>query len=241
MNRSVPLLALLAAASVWLNSASLPRAPTPGPNSFALTTVAVVANTARPVVTLALPWRDQPVSARAPAAVSAAFATSEVRPSRTRPASTAALRSAYVNTMYLTVVPAGQRAALAGRYVLGYDLAGLGCGTGCTGLFEGQARSSFNALFFGESLPYQRNTVAHEAAHAYGFLFIGNYAMPSWAEVGGWQAQFHDIDRDFAGPYDAEAWAACVAWQETGFNNRVDQIAHPCTPKAANAAIEQIR
>ena len=76
--------------------------------------------------------------------------------------------------MYVSVVPAGERAALTGRYVLGYNLAGLSCGTGCTGLFSGQARSSFDDTFFAESLAYQHSRIAHEAAHAYGFLYISS-------------------------------------------------------------------
>jgi hypothetical protein len=241
VNRSIALLAIIATASVVLGSAPTHPAPAPPASSLASPTVLVVANIAHPVDAPQLPRPDQPAPTRAPAAVSAALATSEFSTSETVPAPTAALRSAYVNTMYLTVVPAGQRAALAGRYVLGYDLAGLSCGTGCTGLFDGQARSSFNDVFFGESLADQRNTLAHEAAHAYGFLFIDNYTVPSWAGVGGWQTEFNGLDRGFAGAYDAEAWAACIAWEETGFNPRIDQIAHVCTPQAAAAAIEHIR
>jgi hypothetical protein len=242
VNRCVAVLAIIATASMVLTLAPTHPAPAPQSSSPASPTVLIIANIAHPVVAPERPRPDQPIPPPAPPATSAAVATPEVSTSRTVPASTAAaFRSAYINTMYLTVVPASQRAALAGRYVLGYDLAGLSCGTGCTGLFDGQARSSFNDVFFSESLAYQRNTLAHEAAHAYGFLFIDNYTMPSWAEVGGWQTEFNRLDRDFAGPYDAEAWAACIAWEETGFNPRINQIAHVCTPQAAATAIEHIR
>lgn len=148
--------------------------------------------------------------------------------------------TAYINAMYLAVVPARQRAAMAGRYVVGYNLPALSCGTGCTGMFGTEARSSFNATFFAQSKAYQRNTIAHEAAHAYGFLMFGDYATPSWAAAGGWQADFHAADRSFAGKYDAEAWASCVAWQESGFNNLVNQITQVCTPQAAALAMAQI-
>jgi hypothetical protein len=149
-------------------------------------------------------------------------------------------RDAYLEAMYVSVVPARQRAALAGRYVLGYNLPGIDCGTGCTGLFGGQARSSFNVTFFAEPLAYQRNTVAHEAAHAYGFLFVGAYWVPSWAGLDGWQAKFFALDRNFVGTYAAEAWAACVAWQETGFNDPIDQIKGVCTREAAAVAMSVI-
>ncbi len=119
-------------------------------------------------------------------------------------------------------------------------MAGLSCGTGCTGLFDGEARSSFDSTFFSESVAYQRNRIAHEAAHAYGFLFISDYASPSWAGVGGWQTQFDSLDRSFVKTYDAEAFAACVAWQESGFNNRVDQISSLCTAPAAALAMAQL-
>jgi hypothetical protein len=155
--------------------------------------------------------------------------------------STSATRTAAINAMYLAVVPAGERAALAGHYTLGYNLAGLSCGTGCTGASGGQARSSFNATFFAESPAYERNMLAHEAAHAYGFLYIDGYGIPSWAGFSGWQGEFSTLDRGFVRTYDAEAWAACVAWKETGFNNRVDQITSVCTPPAAALAMAQIR
>ena len=147
---------------------------------------------------------------------------------------------AYLDAMYLSVVPAGERAALDGRYVFGYNLPGLSCGTGCTNLFGGQARSSFDATFFGESLPYQRNTLAHEAAHAYGFLYFANYATPSWTAFGGWRAQFRAAAQGFIRTYDAEAWAACVAWKESGFNDPIDQIRGICTDAAATIAMANI-
>ena len=83
-------------------------------------------------------------------------------------ASIAGHRTACINAMYVQVVPSSERASLAGRYTLGYDLPGLDCGTGCTGVTNGRARSSFDAAFFLEPLPYQRSSLAHEAAHAFG-------------------------------------------------------------------------
>jgi hypothetical protein len=151
-----------------------------------------------------------------------------------------AARTAYINAMYVAVVPARERAALSGRYVLGYNLTGLACGTGCSGLFDGQVRSSFNSVFFSQPLAYQRNTLTHEAAHAYGFLYLADYTTPSWAATGGWQAQFHLADRGFAATFDAEAWAACVAWKESGFNARIDQATNICTPQAATLAMAHI-
>ena len=182
---------------------------------------------------------------RAPALSAPAPATTTVNPTApvaaTAPVSTAAARTAYINAMYVAVVPAAERSSMAGDYVLGYNLAGLNCGTGCTGISNGQARSSFNDAFFSSSLAYQRNTLAHEAAHAYGYLHFNGYGLQSWAALGGWQAQFNALDRSFVGTYDAEAWASCVAWQETGFNNRVNQISSVCTAAAAALAMAQIR
>ena len=157
------------------------------------------------------------------------------------PAQAATSKASYLHSMYLSVVPARQRAALAHHYVLGTNLRGLSCGTGCTGVTAGQVRTSFAARFFAQPRAYQRNILAHEAAHAYGFLHIDNYATPSWSRARGWQGRFHVLDRGFAGHYDAEAWASCVAWKESGFNNRVVQIAHRCTPRAASLAMAQIR
>ncbi len=199
--------------------------------NFAGTAVAAIA---------AAPNRAPALSAPAPAP-----ATTAVNPTApvaaTAPVSTAAARTAYINAMYVAVVPAAERSAMAGDYVLGYNLAGLNCGTGCTGISNGQARSSFNDAFFSSSLAYQRNTLAHEAAHAYGYLHFNGYGLQSWAALGGWQAQFNALDRSFVGTYDAEAWASCVAWQETGFNNRVNQITSVCTAPAAALAMAQIR
>ena len=187
------------------------------------------------------PARTRAPALQAPApTVTTALPPRSTSTPKTTPVTLSATRAAYINAMYVAVVPAGQRAALAGRYVLGYNLPGLGCGTGCTGLFNGQARSSFNDTFFAESLAYQRNTLAHEAAHAYGYLYFTSYTTPSWAALDGWQAEFNRLDRSFVRTYDAEAWAACVAWQETGFNNRIDQITNICTPQAATAAMAQI-
>jgi hypothetical protein len=177
----------------------------------------------------------------APAAATVATMQPAAPAKPSTPATSAAGdRAAYINAMYLSVVPAAERAAMAGRYVLGYNLPALSCGTGCTGMFGAQARSSFDDAFFTQSPSYQRNTIAHEAAHAYGFLTFADYATPSWAAVGGWQTQFHTADRSFAGSYDAEAWASCVAWKESGFNNLVNQISHVCTSQAAALAVAQI-
>jgi hypothetical protein len=149
-------------------------------------------------------------------------------------------RQAALNAMYLAVVPAAERAALAGRYTFGYDVPGVSCGTGCTNMFNGQPRSSYDATFFAESASYERNTVAHEAAHAYGFLYIPNYTTQSWAGEGGWQAQFQAAAQGFVRTYDAEAWAACVAWKESGFNDPIDQIRGVCTEAAAAIAMAVI-
>lgn len=215
-------------------SAVVTRAP-------ALPTVPAVAVGSESVHTPRTPPAAAPHATPAPPAASKVVAakTSAAVP-RTASVKPTNSRTAYVNTMYAAVVPARQRAALAGRYQLGYNLAGLACGTGCTGLFNGQARTSFDATFFAESRTYQRNRVAYEAAHAYGFLSFTDYTTPSWASIGGWQTQFHDLDRHFARTYDAEAWAACIAWRETGFNNRVDQIINTCTDPAATLAMAQI-
>jgi hypothetical protein len=208
--------------------------PTDTQAAFTVATVTVVAVAAIPVA----PNRAPALNAPTPAV--AAPITPTTPTANGAPTSLPASRSAYVNAMYLAVVPAGERAALAGRYTLGYDLPGLDCGTGCTAVVDGQVRSSFNDTFFGESSAYQRNTLAHEAAHAYGFLYITAYGVASWAGAGGWQAEFNAIDRSFARTYDAEAWAACVAWKESGFNNRVDQITNVCTAPAAALAMAQI-
>jgi hypothetical protein len=222
-------------------------AATTSPAAQAHPIVATVSSSSAATVAVSTAIPAQPAPARAPdhaAPTVPATTTGAVSHPATAtaaaPAATAAARAAYINAMYLSVVPAGQRAAVAGHYVLGYNLPGLSCGTGCTGLFNGQARSSFNNTFFAETLPYQRNTIAHEAAHAYGFLYIDSYATPNWTATGGWQGQFHTLDRSFVRTYDAEAWAACVAWKESGFNNRVDQITAVCTPQAAAAAIAHL-
>jgi hypothetical protein len=249
MKRSIALalIAATVALAAWSSSAAAtstaatpPIATTQASVVVAVPTIAVVT----PAVVGLAPAPSAAPAHTAPATPAAATRTitgNTPAPSATAtPGTTVATRTAYINAMYLSVVPAGERAALAGRYVLGYNLPGLACGTGCSGLFGGQARSSFDNTFFNVSLAYQRNTLAHEAAHAYGFLFFSDYATPSWAGVGGWQTQFNSLDRSFAKTYDAEAWAACVAWKETGFNNRVDQIASVCTPQAAVAAMAQI-
>ncbi len=222
--------------------------------AFSMPAEPVVASTASPVTAApaspvtaapaAVPTSAYPIEHVQPVSSPSAVVTTKAAPVTAVPAPAAAstvdANTAYIIAMYEAVVPAGERAALAGRYVVGYDLPGLSCGTGCTGMFGAQARSSFNAAFFAQSKAYQRNTIAHEAAHAYGFLVFANYATPSWATVGGWQAEFNAADRSFAGKYDAEAWAACVAWQESGFNNLVNQISHVCTTAAAALAVAQI-
>jgi hypothetical protein len=251
MKRSIATrLAVLAAVTVAPTGYATDPAISATPPAVVVTATSVVE--AVPVaIVQSTPVQDAPVgtlpaaplAAPAHAAPAAPIKTiaKVATPDQTAPqANTSEARTAYINAMYLAVVPARQRAMLAGRYVLGYNLPGVGCGTGCTGLFNGQARSSFNATFFSESIAYQRNTLAHEAAHAYGFLMLTNYTTASWAGLGGWQAHFNAVDRSFAGPNDAEAWAACVAWQESGFNDRIDQIAHPCTAQAAALAMAQI-
>jgi hypothetical protein len=250
MKRSLIVVAVIAASAVLFPGvASSQPSPEPIGTQLAPATSApsVPAESVQSVQPVPVAPIVAPAPARAPAHLAPAVTPTTTGPvtvaTTSAPSTTstsATSRTAYINAMYLSVVPAGERAALAGRYVLGYNLAGLACGTGCTGLFGGQARSSFDGTFFTSSLAYQRNTLAHEAAHAYGFLFIRNYATPSWAAEGGWQGQFHDLDASFVRTYDAEAWAACVAWKESGFNNRVDQIKNACTPQAATAAMAQI-
>lgn len=246
------LLSVIAAIGVALLAApaagSTGAAPSAARSVPLATTSAATASVAAGAATSAPP-ADYPIEVvRSVSVPSAAPATAPVTAPVTAtstPAPAAAApavdtRTAYIDAMYVAVVPARQRAALAGRYVLGYDLPGMTCGTGCTGVFSGQARSSFDAEFFTEAAPYQRNILAHEAAHAYGFLTFAGYATPDWTAVGGWQAQFHAADRSFAGTYDAEAWASCVAWQESGFNNLVNEISHVCTSTAAALAVAQI-
>jgi hypothetical protein len=247
MNRSIAL--ALVAVSIALTGLS----PAAAGSTFAAASPVVAA--ASPVVDTLSPGPSAvatpivavriaaaaPAPARAPAPGRAAIPATKTVAASSPAATLVSSRTAYIRAMYASVVPSRERAALAGRYVLGYNLPGLACGSGCTGLFSGQARSSFNSVFFSYSLAYQRNTLAHEAAHAYGFLFIRSYATPSWASAGGWQAVFHRLDRSFVRTYDAEAWAACVAWKETGFNNRVDQIRNICTSQAATVAMAQIR
>jgi hypothetical protein len=255
MKRSLIVVAVIAASAVLFPGVASsqpspePMGTQPAPATSAASVPAESVQPVQPVqpVQVAPIMAPAPAPARAPAHLAPAVTPTTTGPvtvaTTSAPSTTstsATSRTAYINAMYLSVVPAGERAALAGRYVLGYNLPGLACGAGCTGLFGGQARSSFNSTFFSYSVAYQRNTVAHEAAHAYGFLFISNYATPSWAAEGGWQAQFHDLDASFVRTYDAEAWAACVAWKESGFNNRVDQIKNVCTPQAATAAMAQI-
>jgi hypothetical protein len=259
MKRVLPLLTIVAVVTVTLTgfSGSTAAAPSAQTAQTAQTDVAVIATrapvdaagTATAVIS-AVPMTvgAEPAAPPAHAAprVAAVTTVAPVKSSSSGSSfdsssgNSSAAHTAYINAMYRSVVPARQRAALAGRYVLGYDLPGLGCGTGCTGLFDGQARSSFNAAFIAQSVSLQRNTIAHEAAHAYGFLYISGYTVPSWAGMAGWQAQFHAADRGFVRTYDAEAWASCVAWRESGNNNRPDQITHACTSSAAALAMAQI-
>jgi hypothetical protein len=252
MNRPIAVLAL-AALTLTLSvqivppAQAVPATPVAVAAAVAASPSAVAATAlvaALPEAPAAAPRHAAPASART--AIPATTTPATTTPATTTPATSApvtvvAAHTAYVNAMYQSLVPATERAALAGHYVLGYNLPGLGCGTGCTGIFSGEARSSFNDSFFAQSLTYQRNLLAHEAAHAYGYLFITNYTATSWATAGGWQAQFHTLDRSFAGTYDAEAWAACVAWKQTGFNNRINQTTNVCTADAAALALAQIR
>ncbi len=245
MNRSVPLLVAIAAISVAFAGWSAPSAM-----PVSITTASDYPSTAVQATTAGDPVNDAtiqpplpvpaPVAAHAAPVPSTAATVAPKTPAQTTPTAATSGRAAYVNAMYLSVVPASERAALAGRYVLGYNLPGLSCGDGCTGLFDGQVRSSFDAAFFTEPTIYQRNTVAHEAAHAYGFLYFADYAAPSWASVGGWQSQFSGLDRGFVRTYDAEAWAACVAWRQTGFNDLSQQVRGLCTSTAAELAIAHI-
>lgn len=154
-----------------------------------------------------------------------------------------AQRTAQLIAIYDHVVPARERAVLANRYTIGYSIPGISCGTGCTRYVPSANHvwSSFNATFFRESPARQRNTVAHEAAHAYGFLKFKRYAQASWQSVGGWQTQFHNVDRSFVRTYDAEAFADCVAWKESGFNDLVDNVRRVCTAAGASLAMAQIR
>ncbi len=145
-----------------------------------------------------------------------------------------------IQALFNSVVPAAERAALPASWVLTYNDPRESCGDGCTGIIDGHLETSFTPAFFNQSSTYQRNTMAHEIAHAYGYSHWSLYAYPSWAGLAGWLGQFHVLDRGFAGQYDAEAWASCVAWKESGFNNRVDQIAAPCTEQAAALAMAQI-
>jgi hypothetical protein len=185
-------------------------------------------------------------AARKPSATSAKakaapVATRQKATANTVTISRAQSHVAYIKAMYRAVVPARQRAALAGRYTLGYNLPGLSCGTGCTNIYGSTVRTSFDSAFFSQPTRYQRNILAHEAAHAYGYLHFARYDTPSWAHVGGWQARFHTIDRSFVGHYDAEAFATCVAWKESGFHNHVLQTSGPCTARAATLAMAQIK
>jgi hypothetical protein len=238
----------LVALALLVLAAGLTYAPTAGPQAGARTvgTASVVGSAAVLAAVASGTVGPGDADAASSAHLSATTArtapkamTDEVAAKVVHP-SLAQSRTAYVNAMYRSVVPARERAALAGHYTIGYNLSGLSCGTGCSGVTNGQARSSFDAAFFGQSKASQRNILAHEAAHGYGFLHFADYATASWAKVGGWQARFHAIDRSFVGTYDAEAWASCIAWKESGFNNRVIEISHVCTSTAATLAMKQI-
>jgi hypothetical protein len=237
----VPVLILTSVVLLGIQPPALSATSNGQPDATPVATTSAAA-TVTAVSIPAAPVRAPALQAPAPTtpAVTKKIANPPPATTNVAAATTLATRTAYINAMYLAVVPADERTALAGKYVLGYNLAGLSCGTGCTGASGGQARSSFNATFFNESLAYQRNTLAHEAAHAYGFLYFDNYGVASWAGFSGWQGQFNTLDRGFVRTYDAEAWAACVAWKETGFNNRIDQIASVCTAPVAALAMAQI-
>jgi hypothetical protein len=237
---AVVLIAAVTTSTLWPVSSAESVSTTTAASSAAATRTAIDATaTAAPAAHVAetavsLPATPTAKTEQTPhAAVAVVAARRLVR-------SQSAIRTAYLKRMYLAVVPKQERAKLAGHYLLGYNLPGLSCGTGCSGRFGDQARSSFDAVFFGRPVSYQRNILAHEAAHAYGFLYIRGYATASWSHSGGWQARFHHLDRAFAGTYDAEAWASCVAWKETGFNNRVLQIRSACTSAAARLAMSTI-
>jgi hypothetical protein len=147
---------------------------------------------------------------------------------------------AYLTAMYLSVVPAGERAALDRHYVFGVNLPGLVCGSGCSGMFGAQARPSFDGYFFAMSISYQRNTLAHEAAHAYGLLYLPGYADQELVGLGRLDGGVPQRGSELAGSYDAEARAACVTWKESGFNTRVDQVRAVCTESAASLAMTSI-
>jgi hypothetical protein len=169
--------------------------------------------------------------------------TAESAGATTVPRSTAQ-KVAYITALYDTYVVKGERAQLASHYRVQYNAFRCNGGNdaGCTwNKGGGQVVTSFQPVFFTYTAPAQRNIVAHEAAHAFGFLHIANYTMPSWAAQSAlWQRQFHALDRGFARTYDAEAYAACVAWKETGVNVALVQTKAPCTQAAAALALKHI-
>jgi hypothetical protein len=157
---------------------------------------------------------------------------------------TSAQKVAYITALYDRYVVKGERAQLANHYRVQYNTFRCSGGNdaGCTwNKGGGQVVTSFQPVFFTYTAAAQRNIVAHEAAHAFGFLHIVNYTTPSWAGQSAlWQRQFHALDRGFARTYDAEAYAACVAWKETGVNVALVQTKAPCTQAAAALALKHI-
>jgi hypothetical protein len=157
---------------------------------------------------------------------------------------TTAQKVAYIINLYDTYVVKDERAHLANHYRVQYNTFRCNGGNdaGCTwNKGGGQVVTSFQPVFFTYTAAAQRNIVAHEAAHAFGFLHIVNYTTPSWAGQSAlWQRQFHALDRGFARTYDAEAYAACVAWKETGINVTLVQTKAPCSQAAAALALKHI-
>ncbi len=160
-------------------------------------------------------------------------------PANARPV---ASRLAKLVALYDTAVPAWERAALRGHYVITYADPHLACGTGCTALVSpGHVESSFSAALFSSSSRTQRDGIVHEAAHAYGFLYLQQYAAPSWAATSGWQASFDALDRTFVRTYDAEAFATCMVAAEVDRNWRPDQVRAACPRPVATWVLAHVR
>lgn len=149
---------------------------------------------------------------------------------------------AHIIDLYDTYVVKRERAHLANHYTITFNtFTCAGQQDGCTKRVSAtQSATSFSPHFFTLSLPAQRNIVAHEAAHGYGFVNIALYGLPNWSGVSAWQTRFHSLDRSFAGQYDAEAYAACVGWKESGVNMNLVQTDGPCTPAAAAVALSHV-
>ncbi len=146
-----------------------------------------------------------------------------------------------INALYNSTVPAWERAALAGHYTLAYNDPRVRCGTGCTGFVSaGQVESSFLPSFFRLSTRNQRDGIAHEAAHAYGFLYLQRYSAASWAPATNWQASFDAMDRSMVRTYDGEAFATCVVAAEVDRNWRPAQVRKVCPVALAHWVIAQI-